>query len=378
MAKARKLPPGIRQLDSGKYQASVWVIPGRKRRTHTSPLLRECVDWKREQEIAIRRGEWRDPRLAKTVFADWFERWWAARVLEPETIYGQRSTAERHVLPVWRDWSVGSIGVIEVQGWVARMQRDGVGTPTIVKAFGIMRACMGAAAKQDLISKSPCQDITLPTAEKPAPRYFTVAQVERIVAALPEPHSTVALVMAWTGLRWQEVAGLEVDRVNTLRRELAVEQVVTRARRIKGYAKTEAGNRTVPVPEHVLERLAPFWREAAAGEPFRDGAGRRPVDRRLLFRTGGLPLLYPTWWEAWRVMQRRLPDVPRETPHTLRHTAASWWVQGGVPIFDVQKLLGHGDIESTMIYAHLAPGVHRNVREAWSVLLGGDEGRVAR
>ncbi len=41
--------------------------------------------------------------------------------------------------------------------------------------------------------------------------------------------------------------------------------------------------------------------------------------------------------------------------HTLRHTYASWLVMEGVPLYTVQKLLGHKSIKTTMRYAHLSP-----------------------
>jgi site-specific recombinase XerD len=39
--------------------------------------------------------------------------------------------------------------------------------------------------------------------------------------------------------------------------------------------------------------------------------------------------------------------------HSLRHTCASWLIQKGVPIFNIQHILGHADIKTTAIYSHI-------------------------
>ena len=46
----------------------------------------------------------------------------------------------------------------------------------------------------------------------------------------------------------------------------------------------------------------------------------------------------------------------------MRHTAASWLVQDGYPLHDVQALLGHEDYATTQRYPHLAPDAYRNVK----------------
>jgi site-specific recombinase XerD len=58
--------------------------------------------------------------------------------------------------------------------------------------------------------------------------------------------------------------------------------------------------------------------------------------------------------------------IRRFPPRIMRHTAASWLVQDGVPLYDVQQLLGHEDYATTQRYAHLAPGAHTKVLESWS------------
>jgi site-specific recombinase XerD len=73
--------------------------------------------------------------------------------------------------------------------------------------------------------------------------------------------------------------------------------------------------------------------------------------------------------------------VRRFPPRIMRHTAASWLVQDGVPLYDVQQLLGHEDYATTQRYAHLAPDAHTKVLESWSrrldarVTHGAKEGR---
>lgn len=61
--------------------------------------------------------------------------------------------------------------------------------------------------------------------------------------------------------------------------------------------------------------------------------------------------------------------LPAYTPHTMRHSAASWLVQAGMDLLLVQKLLGHESYATTLRYAHLAPDAHKAVLEVWARIL---------
>jgi integrase len=95
-------------------------------------------------------------------------------------------------------------------------------------------------------------------------------------------------------------------------------------------------------------------RMVAAETPLKEGQG-------LHGRTGN-GFLFPERAEAryngeWfnRACERAgLKDV---TLHTIRHTACVRWLKHGLSIVDCQHLLGHKNLNSTMIYAHLVPSI---------------------
>jgi site-specific recombinase XerD len=47
--------------------------------------------------------------------------------------------------------------------------------------------------------------------------------------------------------------------------------------------------------------------------------------------------------------------LPGQLTHVLRHTFASHFVMNGGNILTLQKVLGHRDLKTTMIYAYLSP-----------------------
>lgn len=57
--------------------------------------------------------------------------------------------------------------------------------------------------------------------------------------------------------------------------------------------------------------------------------------------------------------------LPGVTPHTLRHTAASWMAIKGVPMFQISKYLAHSDTRVTeRRYAHLSPDYLRDAAKS--------------
>jgi integrase len=69
-----------------------------------------------------------------------------------------------------------------------------------------------------------------------------------------------------------------------------------------------------------------------------------------------------------------LPNIPF---HYLRHTAATRWIQQGVPLEEVRRRLGHKDVATTLrFYAHVMPGYGREAADGFDRLLSGPKHRT--
>lgn len=373
-----------RQLPSGLHQYTV-RLPSGKRITQTHKLKSVVKAWATEQEALINKGHKVDPRAGRMPLLEWHETWTAARVVEDETRRNDTGCWRNHIGPHWAEWRVGDIGRIDVQSWVRTMQRNGVGNHMIRMAYNLLAGMLGDAALEGVIPVSPCQGIDLPATPPKAPAWFTRAQVDAIVTELPPAHAAMTELMCYAGLRWGEAAGVvgaerddEVGNpIDWLRGRILVRGNVTQKGRWKRYPKNSASRGEVPVPRWVLDLLAPLL-------------GDRPRDAFVFVARRRSPkkdepglLSGANWRVVWyeaidaanvkiayenrrKPKKERTDPVPRYNPHDCRHTAASWLVQDGVPLYDVKGLLRHSSIQTTMRYAHLAPGKHDRIEGTWS------------
>jgi integrase len=154
------------------------------------------------------------------------------------------------------------------------------------------------------------------------------------------------------GLRPGELYGLHGHRVDWLRGKVQVIDVMTRSG-LRQWPKSKKFHRVVPVPAHILESMSALMTgrprdalvfTAPEGGPVDDGNFRDRI-----------------WYPAVEAA-----GIRRFPPRIMRHTAASWLVLDGVPLYDVQALLGHESYRTTERYAHLAPDAHDKVVQSWA------------
>jgi len=154
-------------------------------------------------------------------------------------------------------------------------------------------------------------------------------------------------VGAVLGLRWGEVAGLRVGRLDFLRGTLTVAEQVTQDGKggiLLGPPKSASGRRTLAVPGALMELLSEHLSR-------RGLTGADPEAFVFTARRGG-PLDYSHWRiRVWRpaVATAGLTGL---TFHDLRRAAATGLIAEGVDLKTAQTRLGHADPRLTLaVYA---------------------------
>lgn len=158
-------------------------------------------------------------------------------------------------------------------------------------------------------------------------RYLKPEEAQRLIAcAAPHLKDPIGFSLL-TGLRLGNVLKLDWSQIDMQQRGITF--------RVK--SKKPGGKaHTLPISDAMLVLLA----------------NQGPKDAGQVFLRKGKPI--KDWGCAWRGAKRRA-KITDFRWHDLRHTAATWMIQGGVPLDVAQTVLGHQSIRTTQRYAHRAP-----------------------
>lgn len=345
----------VKKRPDGSYRARVRTLSGREVARHFT-LKRDADKWVVEQEAALLAGTFVDPRKGRTLVSTAAEGWVAAQDWKASTAARNRSILDKHVLPRWGSVPVSRVQPEDVQKWVTQLSTSGLAPRSVRKVFFVLGGVMKyAVLPMRVLAVAPTVGIVLPSAETAGTedadedvatdrRYLTGTEVEALAAAAGDGR-LVVLTLAYSGLRWGELAALRVADVDTLRGRLRVRRAVTEVngRLVWGTPKGKA-RRTVPVPAFLSDELKAHVKGRDMAEPLfpapRGGVLRVRAARR-----------------AWFDDAVEVAGLGSFHPHLLRHTAASLAVSAGANVLAVSRMLGHKRPSLTLdVYADLFDG----------------------
>ena len=156
--------------------------------------------------------------------ASWLIRLEAKLDLAPKTRDRYEGIIRAHVRPRWGKVRLSDVTHAEVQRWLARLD---LAPATVRKVHRVLSMIMAYAMKDGRLAVNPAAGVSLPRVREPEKRYLTDRRVAELADAVGEEYGLIVLFLAYTGLRWGEMAALRVGRLDLLRRRVFVAESVT-------------------------------------------------------------------------------------------------------------------------------------------------------
>ncbi|MEG0810875.1 MAG: tyrosine-type recombinase/integrase [Eubacterium sp.] len=206
------------------------------------------------------------------------------------------------------------------------------------------------AIENDLCFKNPLRNLPTPKGIAPKTKHIYTANQATTVVNFAKTHEygLGVFILLKTGLRRGELMGLIPSEDFDLdAKRLYVRRSITD---VQGKVSVNIGGksknavRTIPLDEETVDFLKHDIRTHQSGYLFKNRNGR---------------YMSPKSWAVNRYTKftedllRDHPDLPKLTPHELRHTYGTLLYKSGLSIRNIQKIMGHADISTTMqIYVH--------------------------
>jgi integrase len=351
----------LRRLPSKRWQA---FYTGPDTALHYAPSTFEAkMDaeaWLVDERRLISLGAWAPPSqraalvsLSPTL-ADYAKAWLADRTLKPRTREHYQALLHRQVLPTLGDRPLKALTPVVIRQWHAEL---GLRTPTLrAHAYALLRTILGSAVHDGLISTNPCHIRGAGNSKRVHKiRPLTLAELEVLVANMPEPQRLLVLLAAWCGLRFGELTELRRSDIDVKNGRIKVRRAVVHVdgKAIVGTPKSDAGVRDVAIPPHLLAAVKDHIGEHA--QFGRDGllfpaSGGGHLSPSSLY--GRAPTRTRAGWGfyAARAAAKR-PDLRF---HDLRHTGAVLAAQTGATLAELMNRLGHSTPGMAIRYQHAA------------------------
>jgi integrase/recombinase XerC len=240
-----------------------------------------------------------------------------------------------------------------IRSFLAHLNFEKASKRTLLRRLACLRSFFKFLKREKSIDHNPMEEIETPKLEKHLPNALSYEQVERL---LVQPDTSTYLgfrdrcimeLLYSSGLRISELGGLN-------RRDFDPRNQMLR---IQGKGKKE---RVVPITEGAAKWITDYLHHP---ERLVDGKQHRAeADKEAIFLS--------KWGKriTLRSLDRNFAKYltacglsASVTPHTIRHTIATHWLENGMDLKTIQVLLGHRSLVTTTIYTQVSTRLKREV-----------------
>lgn len=240
-----------------------------------------------------------------------------------------------------------------LRGFLAHLNFQNQSKKTIARRLSSIRSFFKFAYSHGLYISNPAEEIETLKVEKKIPVFLSYDQVQ-ILFAQPDISSylgfrdrTIMELFYSSGLRISELVSLnrgDVDFDNLLIK-------------LKGKGKKE---RIVPITKNASSWMSSYLNNPERGVKTNEHIPE--VDNAAVFlNKWGTRLTTRSIDRHFDKYLKASGLSGKATPHTIRHTIATHWLENGMDLKTIQVLLGHSSLATTTIYTQVSPSLKKKV-----------------
>ena len=233
----------------------------------------------------------------------------------------------------WGKVRLSDIRQQDVAAWLAGLRTEGLAPATIEKTRVIMNRSFQLGAQWEIpgADRNPVRGVPRVKFSNARETYVNAEEAARLIAAAEKSRNkqlaAIIRLLLLLGMRVSELLSMRWENVDTEKRTIFIPTSKT------------GRSRRLPLPQAAVDVIDALPRPDGAIYLFPNP--RNPKKHLTTIKHG---------WQA----AREAAGLETLRIHDLRHSAASAWINNGVGLATVGKLLGHADLASTSRYSHLA------------------------
>lgn len=305
----------------------------------------DAIAWKRSMEVQkIANSTFLEKHDQKITFEKVFNDWMNLKIRNKrgyKTVLQYDTFYSKHFKSHFGDLRIAYIQTKDIDQFVSYLLSLGLKPKSINNVLTLLKQVFKFAHNEEIIKSNPCKKVDYIKEPEKDVKYFTDEEIKSLLNVNRFEEIYPILVIALnTGMRIGEIFGLCWDCINFEKNLILVKRTATR------YGLQEH-NKTLTV-RHVPmnDILKDLFLELM----------RHQKNPKLVMTNTKGELLNPDHYSDRNFKKATIRASVRPFNfHCLRHTYASQFMMKGGNIYDLQAILGHSDLKTTMIYAHLSP-----------------------